>query len=219
MPIMSYSKRIRNAWGEAWKYKNFRIQALITLVLIIGIGRFFPFYFNYLEARDGTPLSDPLLDMIPAKDVSWMVFFCLYSGALITILCNLVHPKNFVLAFQTYAFVTIMRIISLYFVHLDPPAGYIELKEPVLSSFFTTDGKICSKDLFFSGHLSSILAAYYSVSQRQYKSILLVISVMVGLLVLVQHVHYTIDVIVAPPLTWLCYRFSRYTCLKNVFIR
>ncbi len=209
MVTTSYITQIKENWNEVWKKKNFQLQFFFTLAMIIGVASFFPHYFDYLEARQGRVLSDIVVDNIPAKDVSWMVFFFLYTGVIICLACNFIHPKNLVIAFQTYAFVTITRVVSLYFVHLNPPLGYIELKEPVLSLLFTTNGKICSHDLFFSGHVSSILSIYYSVSQKKFKAILLFFSIMIGVLVLIQHVHYTIDVLAAVPFTWLCYKASK----------
>ena len=215
MSITSYFTQTRIAWKEAWKSSNFKFHFFFTLALILGLTQFFPHFFDYLEARNGTRLNDPLLNLIPPNDVSMLVFFFLYTGVLICFMANLIHPRHLVLAFQTYAFVTMMRIVSLYFVCLEPPFGYIELGEPVLSNFFTTHGKICSKDLFFSGHFSSILSIYFSVTQKKYKYILLVFSIMVAVLVLVQHVHYTIDIVAALPFTWLCYWFSKKLVLKN----
>lgn len=213
--MSSYSNQIRIAWSESWKHTNFRFHFFITLALILGLSQFFPFYFDYLEARDGTMLNDVVLNLIPAHDVSMLVFFFLYAGVVICFLANLIHPRFLVIAFQTYAFVTMMRIVSLFFIHLDPPIGYICLREPVISHFFSTNGAICSKDLFFSGHVSSILSIYFSIRQKKFKIILLICSIMISLLVMIQHVHYTIDVAAAYPFTWLCYWFSKKLVLKK----
>ena len=215
MSDISYSSQIRIAWKENWKHTSFRFHFLFTLALILGLTQFFPLYFDYLEARNGTMLNDVVLNLIPAHDVSMLVFFFLYTGVFICFLANLIHPRFLVVAFQTYAFVTIMRIVSLYFIHLDPPTGYICLREPVISQFFSTNGAICSKDLFFSGHVSSILSIYFSVNHKKFKTLLLICVVMISLFVMIQHVHYTIDVIAAYPFTWLCYRFSKKLVLKS----
>jgi hypothetical protein len=204
------------SWKQAKSNQRFKIQFSFTCAVIVSIGLFFPEYFDFLEARNGKVLNDAILNMIQPIDVSWLTFFFLYFGLAIGISCNFFRPVDLLVAFQTYSLVTVMRIISLYFIPLNPPEGYIELKDPVLGLFFTNEGRICSKDLFFSGHVSTILSVYFSVQQRFWKNILLIFTVMTGVLVLVQHVHYTIDVIVAPVATYGCYMLSRKILLKGI---
>jgi hypothetical protein len=205
----------KSSWRSAWKQSAFRIQFFISLLIVIGFAFFFPFFFDYLEARNGKLLSDPLLDFLPPRDSSWMVFFCLYSGILIGLVCNLLRPKNFLIAMEIYSLVTLMRILSLSLVALSPPSGYIPLKEPFVA-LFTNGGRIISKDLFFSGHVSTILSLYFSVEQKQFKNIILVFSVMVGSLVLLQHVHYTIDVVVSPIATYICALLAKKVFTKDI---
>jgi hypothetical protein len=204
---------LKRNWIGAWNQPSFRIQFIISLLIILAFGFFFPFFFDYLEARDGMPLNDPLLNVLPPRDVSWMVFLCLYSGILIGTACNIIKPKNLLIALEIYFLVTMMRIFSLSLVALNPPSGYIPLKEPFVA-LFTNGTRIISKDLFFSGHVSTILAVYFSVEQRQFKNIILFFSIMVGSLLLLQHVHYTIDIIVSPVATFFC-----SILVKKVFTR
>ncbi len=153
-------------------------------------------------------LADPLLDMLPSYNVSWVVFFFLYSGIIFGIYYHLIHPKTILLAFQTYVLVTLLRICTITLWPLEPPVGYMPLREPFVQ-LFTSDGKIISKDLFFSGHMSTILSLFFA-SHRQYiRAFLLLCSLMIGSMVLLQHVHYTIDVIFAVPATWVVYFFCK----------
>ncbi|MCX6291235.1 MAG: phosphatase PAP2-related protein [Bacteroidetes bacterium] len=206
---------VKQAWSHSWKQPSFRVQFIFFLAVVIGFAFFFPYFFDYLEARDGKILNDPLLNLIPPKDISWTVFFFLYSGILIGLFCNILKPKNFLIGLEIYALVTLLRITSLSLVALNPPPGYIALKEPFVQ-LFTNGGRLISKDLFFSGHVSTILAFYFSVGQKQFKNILLIFSVMVGCLVLVQHVHYTIDVLVSPLATLACSLFVKKSLTKNI---
>jgi hypothetical protein len=201
-------------WSVVAARPYFQIQFITTLGVMLGLGFFFPWYFDFLESRNGPVINDWILNLIPATDVSWFTFFFLYMGLLIGVACNFFRPFHLLIAMQTYVLVTAMRIVTLYFFSLNPPAGYIELKDTVMSLFFTNDGRICSKDLFFSGHVSTILSVYFSVQQRAWKNGILLFAIMVGLLVLVQHVHYTIDVLVAPIATYGCYRVSKAILVK-----
>lgn len=204
------------SWKLAFGNVGYRVQFALSVATMIALALFFPTFFDYLEARQGAVLHDFLLDLIPAADVSWITFIFLYAGIFIGVGCNLFRPMNMLMALQTYVLVTLMRVVSLYFVHLNPPIGYIELKDPFLSRFLTTNGNICSHDLFFSGHVSTLLAVYFSLQQKRFKDTVLLFSVLVAVLILVQHVHYTIDIVVAPLATYLCYRLSKNIFLKRI---
>ncbi len=204
----SYLKQIADAWRHAWTFKSFRVQSFITLVVVISFTVIFNWFFDFIEARQGQMLGDYLLDYLPSYDVSWVVFFFLYSGIVFGVYYHLIHPKTILLAFQTYVLVTLVRICTITLWPLEPPVGYMPLREPFVQ-LFTSDGKIISKDLFFSGHMSTILSLYFASHRMYIKNFLFFCSVMIGTMVLLQHVHYTIDVIFAVPATWVVYYFCR----------
>ena len=118
------------------------------------------------------------------------------------------HPKTVLIILQTYIIVTFVRMVTITLLPLEPPVGYLPLREPVVQ-FFTNGGKIISKDLFFSGHVSTVLSVYLGTHLPKTKSVLFVCVVAMCVLLLVQHVHYTVDVIAALPATWLVYKFCK----------
>jgi hypothetical protein len=207
-PKKNYLSSVTQAWKNAWKFKSFRIQSIITLVIVLSFTVIFNWFFDFVESRKGAHLEDFLLMWLPAYNVSWIVFFFLYCGIIFGIYFHLDHPKTILIAFQTYVIVTFVRIFTITFLPLEPPSGYIPLREPFVQ-LFTNGGKIISKDLFFSGHMSTILSLFFSSHKKFTRAFLLLCSLMVGTMVLVQHVHYTIDVIVAIPATYLIYFFSK----------
>jgi hypothetical protein len=90
------------------------------------------------------------------------------------------------------------------FVPLDPPIGYIPLRDPLLECF-TEGGAVVSKDLFFSGHTASLAVTALMFRGQRFGKLLWAATFSVGLLVLVHHVHYTVDVLVAFPGAYLCH--------------
>jgi hypothetical protein len=206
--LISSDKQISKAWSEAWTVKSFRIQAIITLIVVLSFSLVFNRFFDFVEARQGELLQDYILELLPAYNVSWAVFFFLYTGIIFGLASHFAYPKVILLAFQTYILVTLCRIGTITLLPLEAPIGYLPLREPFVQ-LFTTGGKIISKDLFFSGHMSTILSVYFSINRSGPKAYLFVCSLMIGILLLVQHVHYTIDVIVAIPATFIIFHFCR----------
>ena len=208
MNTQSHKSRIISAWKTAWLHKAFRFQAILFLILVLSFTFIFKYFFDFVESRSGSYLNDPLLNTIPSYDVSWVVFFFLYSGILLGLWYHLAHPKTILITFQTYVLVTLVRLCTITLFPLEPPDGYIPLREPFVQ-LFTTDGNIISKDLFFSGHMSTILSLFFSSHRKYIRTFLLFCSFMIGAMVLLQHVHYTIDVIFAIPATYFIYYFCR----------
>lgn len=188
--------------------RQFRLQFIITLLVLSTFTFIFKHFFDYIESRSGTQLGDFLLDNIPAYNVSWGVFFVLYSAIVIGMYTHRAHPKTVLIILQTYILVTFVRMVTITLLPLEPPVGYLPLREPVVQ-FFTNGGKIISKDLFFSGHVSTVLSVYLGTHLPKTKSVLFVCVVAMCVLLLVQHVHYTVDVIAALPATWLVYKFCK----------
>jgi membrane-associated phospholipid phosphatase len=92
----------------------------------------------------------------------------------------------------------------MYFAALDPPADAIPLRDPLIEILGT--GRLLTRDLFFSGHTSTLFLLFLAVPDRRDKPLLLACAMCVAAGVLRQHVHYTIDVLVAPLFAFASYR-------------
>ena len=99
------------------------------------------------------------------------------------------------------------RALTIYLVPLEPPVNIIPLVDPVIESLFY-GGQVLLKDLFFSGHTANLILIGLIVEQKMIKNILLISGVMVGTMVLLQHVHYSIDVLAAPFFSFATYKIS-----------
>ena len=196
---------LREAWRSRWRLPAFRYLFLACLALLAAMPVFFHWFFGYIEARTGDRWSDPLLERLPGRDVSWVVFFFLYSGVLLGLARLRALPDRLLLAVQTYLAVNLLRVLSLSLIPLEPPVGYIPLQEPFVQ-LFTPGGTIISKDLFFSGHVSTILAFYLALPKGTARQYLLLCTGFVSIGVLLQHVHYTVDVLAAFLGTFLSFR-------------
>ena len=170
--------------------------------MIVGL------YLCYNETRtNGTVLNDFILANILPRDVSTALFsitwICILGGLPIL----LRTPDRALKVFWGISIVCIMRSVVMYLVPLDPPIGIIPLRDPFVEGAFS-DNKVLVKDLFFSGHTCNMVLLTLYMDIKWLKIILVFASTAVGYLLLVQHVHYTIDVIAAPFFAYLSYRIA-----------
>ena len=87
---------------------------------------------------------------------------------------------------------------------LEPPIGMIVLKDTVSNFFMNSNtGSYIVKDLFFSGHVSAVVLFFLISENKLVKTKLLVLAFAIGTLILLQHVHYVMDVVAAPFFSFL----------------
>jgi hypothetical protein len=196
------------SWKQAWNIPSFRLQFVASLCIIASFGFIFPWFFDFLEAREGPQLTDAVLNFFPAADISWIIFFFLYSGLLVSIYGLAKFPVQMLIALETYWMVTLMRMLSITLFPLNPPGDYIPLREP-FAQLFVSDHRIISKDLFFSGHMATICSVFFPIVNKHLRLIVFICIIAVAFGVLVQRVHYTIDVLFAPIATYACYFISK----------
>ncbi|MFX7751990.1 phosphatase PAP2-related protein, partial [Acinetobacter baumannii] len=91
--------------------------------------------------------------------------------------------------------------ITISLVPLNPPQGLIPLIDPLTNIFY--GGKFISKDLFYSGHTATLFLMSLCLQKQSEKILALIASIAVAVMVLIQHVHYSIDVLAAFPFAYL----------------
>ena len=195
-------------WLLAINNFSFRLKLVTGIISLLIIVALLPFFFQYIQRRDGYELNDALLNALPPIDVSVPVFLAIWSMVLLFIIRSINSPQLFLVYLYGFLFLCVCRIITLSAVALETPPGLIELKDP-LSNFFYGSSNFITKDLFFSGHTATLCLFFFCFQRKWDKVIALACSVVVGVLLLVQHVHYTIDVLAAPVFTLLCFGFAK----------
>lgn len=196
----NYWLHTKTNWQRDWSSGIFRAKFALSFAVGIAILFIFPHFFQYIQQRTGYQLSDPLLGALPATDVSVPIFLCIWSSAAVLIVRAVQHPRLMLKFVTGYVLLTLTRFATIWLLPLEPPVGLIELTDP-LSNYFYGPNYI-TKDLFFSGHTSTQLLIFYCLQQPRERVFTLLGACMIGLLVLVQHVHYTIDVLAVPFFTY-----------------
>ena len=191
-------------WKAALKMDRFKIRLIIVSIVFAAILFVFPLFFQHIERRNGAMLRDFIVDHIRPTDVSVPIFICIWGITGLVIARCIKQPQLFLTALYGFTILTLFRMLTISLVPLNPPQGLVPLVDPI-SNFFYGKSHFITKDLFFSGHTSSQFLYFLCLQKRRDKILALASTCIVGCLVLVQHVHYTIDVVAAIPLTYLCY--------------
>jgi PAP2 superfamily C-terminal len=153
-------------------------------------------------------LYDPILHIMTPQDFSWITFTLIYISLLLGLIDLFQKPEQLILALQAYCIMNFFRIISLLFVPLDEPIGIIVMRDPFVA-IVGYGGNVITKDLFFSGHVATMTLLVLVVTNSRLKSVLFGTTILIASLLLVQRVHYTIDVLVAPIISYISFRLSK----------
>lgn len=143
-------------------------------------------------------LHDPLLHRLPNFDTS------IVAGTMSVILpCLLCVDKIFydhwwrleqVLIIYTCTLAT--KSITMYVTPLEVPNGYIPLMDPI-SRMLAGPHVHISRDLMFSGHTSMALVCTFSIVHFPLRVLATCSTVLLICCLLINRVHYSIDIIVA----------------------
>ncbi len=202
------------SWKQAMQTKAFRSRLISAHFFLVSVILILPHFFDFIEDREGILLIDPFLNLIPAVDLSLPVFVCIWGTTALLLYRCASDPSMYITAIYGFVIVIFARIITISLVPLDPPEGLIPLIDPISNLAYGRADYI-TKDLFFSGHTSSQFLTFLCLTNRKDKIIALISTILVGSMVLVQHVHYTIDVITAPFFTYGCYWLGRELSLSR----
>lgn len=196
-------------WTEAWANTLFRKKVIGASIVFICIVLFLPQFFSVIEARQGIVLNDWLLQRIPASDFSVTIFIFVWATSLLVIVRCIQQPAIFLVSIFLLIIITLARLITISLFPLDPPLGLIILKDPLTSLSYGGTQVFITKDLFFSGHTANLFMFYLSLQKKRDKQFALLSTIIVGLLLLVQHVHYSIDIVMAFIFTYSLFKLSQ----------
>lgn len=198
---------VRTAWQGAWNDRAFRLQAAITVPLLVVVLSLLARFLEANEVRQGAVLADPVLALFAPRDLTWLTFGLIYIGLIAAIIHLLRHPQTLLLAMQAYMLMVLFRIVAMTLLPLEPPPAMIPLSDPLVEIVGT--GRLLTKDLFFSGHTSTLFLLYLVTPAGRLKHVFLACTVLVACCVLLQHVHYAVDVFVAPFVAYASVRIVR----------
>ena len=208
---VNWYQGVNAEWRAAWADRSFRIKFIVVIPVLLLILISFPSFFGYIEKRPGIFLDDYLLRQLPPADMSVPIFIIIWGMTLLWLLRCVQRAAFALLVLHAFTILCIVRTLTIYFVPLDPPAGLIPLADPFTSVFYGGPDIFMTRDLFFSGHTSIQFLIFLTMEKKSDKIAAALSTLSIAMLVLVQHVHYSIDVIGAFVFTYAVYVVARKT--------
>ena len=211
---MKILENIRSNWKTPLSSSEFRMKFIVSIISLASALFVYRKFLDFAEARPGVKISDPILYLFEPVDLTWLIFGLIYLCLLVGIFALIKNPEKLLLAFQTYTAIIIVRIIAMYLLPFEVPEKLIVLKDPFVEMFGS--GESLTKDLFFSGHVATLFLLFLVVELKGLKYIFLGSAIIVGISIVLQHVHYVIDVFAAPFFTYVCFTIVSSSNLNKI---
>lgn len=185
---------LRN-YKEVFTHKR-TLQNMLIGVILFAFGMSVSYFaYEYIATTNGPVAKDFFLDNLPTIYVAPWFFFSIFFMGGIAIILSLINPRRapFVLICTGLFFA--IRAFFLILTHLSPPN--IEYYK----------GMSTGMDLFFSGHVGyAFLLTLMFWRNKFFRILFIALSIVMAALVLLGHLHYSIDV------------FSAYFIVYVIFI-
>lgn len=198
---------MKSSWSDFFNNRKKILSFFALVVLTILVAILFSKFLIWNESRIGKIFNDPILGRFRPINVSALIGVLTNGAIFLAILSLLKRPSTTIYLLVAITMMCIIRGLSIYLVVLEPPVNIIPLRDPLLELSFY-QGQVLLKDLFFSGHTANIILSGLLVENVRTKRIIIFLGLVVGVLLVLQHVHYSIDVIAAPIFAILTYKLS-----------
>ena len=187
---------------------------LFLLVCAVLFSLFLPFHEARVDELKWY-FDDPAFWVLPVMDVSLPIFTITY-GTIISYAVFNRKEKYFVskMAFS-YGLLLIFRFLTLSALPLKEPETIVYLEDPFLNTFIY-QGTIDS-DLFFSGHTGLVCLVFFQTNK--WKWLFAILGGILGVLLMIQRVHYSIDILAALPFAYLTVKIVDFAVYRRIEAR
>jgi hypothetical protein len=207
--LKSYTSSFLQNWKESLSTTGYAPKLLTAVAVFVSGALQFPTYFRNIQKRPGTDLNDIVLNNIPFIDVSTYIFAIIYGLLIYMLLRVLAKPQLFLLFALTFVIETVFRMTTIYLFPLNPPVNLVTLHDIFSETLIYGDAEPITKDLFFSGHTATMVMICLFVEGRRDKIVSIIATFLLAILLLIQHVHYTVDVLGALFFTYMSYLIAK----------
>ena len=203
---------IINRYKQSWFDEHFRFSTPIALVAFAG-AMFVNFWaISQATSRASNSVTDIILSNVPVFEVDGFFVYGTFLVVAASVAMLLVHPNRIPFALHAVTLFILIRSAFTLMTHLGPPevAYMSDFGATITNSFF-------GADQFFSAHTGMPFLgalAFWGFDNR-FKWLYLLASLFFATIVLLGHIHYTIDVMSAFFITYGIYHLALWLFPKE----
>ncbi len=193
-----------------FKDKKF-IWSVIIALLFLAVSLVINFYAGtYATESASSPVTDIILSNTKAFDLDGLFVYGSLIFFFFSCFICLRDPEKIPFAGKSIALFIITRSIFISMTHIGPFPSQIAIHSDILSKL-TFGG-----DLFFSGHTGlPFLLALIFWQNKTIRNIFIAFSLFFAVVVLLAHLHYTIDVMSAFFITYTIFHIAEFLFAKE----
>lgn len=181
-------------------------------ILLLALSLWINFHAGmYATSRSSNFVTDIVLSNIPVFHLEFLfVYGSIFFWAFVALLC-LARPRVIPFTLKSIALFVVVRAVFISITHIGPFPTHMEIGATSIVSDFTFGG-----DLFFSGHTGlPFLMALIFWQNRFLRIAFVFTSVAFGVIVLLAHLHYSIDVLGAFFITHTIFHIAQIIFKKD----
>jgi hypothetical protein len=197
---------------KKWKFLlsdlTYRISLLIGILVFVSSYALTVYVSFRNDILTYTPVGDLFLDLFPTYNLEFLFTYGIYFLVFINFIYVFIFkPESAPFVFKTFGLLFIFRSAFVGLTHFGPPSGFfyqngIDFESNPFKKL------IFKNDLFFSGHTAIPFMSFLIFKDSLFRWLQLVGSIIMGITVLLMHVHYSIDVFSAFFITYGIYSIS-----------
>ena len=171
---------------------------------------------NYVIKTKGTAVTDLILDHLPVADIDVLIILSALLLTFVGVFLFLYKPKYMNFGIRSLSVFIIIRSLLIILTHLGayPHQITFDTSSPGFGLYNILFNS--HNDFFFSGHTGvPFLMALIFWPEKNWRYFFMVTSLLFGVFVLLAHIHYSIDVVAAPFMTYSIYELSIYLFTKD----
>ena len=194
-----------------FKNKEFVIS-LVTGIILLGASLFVNVYaVTYADRSISNSVTDVVLSNTSVHNVDGIFVYGAVLLVLFIVLVCCIRPQRIPFILKSTALFTLIRSFFIALTHISPYPAHVAISPSVFTTVFPTI--FTGNDLFFSGHVGlPFLMALILWDYPLWRILFLAFSLLFSVVVLLGHLHYSIDVASAFFIT-----FSVFALAKAIF--
>ena len=205
--------QVLKRYKTCFRDRDYVLSFVLSFIFFILSAIVSFFAIVYATENAGSPVTDFILSNIPVFDVDGLFMYGPIVFGIIIAFYLILNPKKIPFSLKSIALFLCIRSIAINLTHIGPFPTHIQIN-PFGGGFLKTF--ISGNDLFFSGHTGlPFLLALIFWNKKFMRYVCLFVSVFFGAVVLMAHLHYSIDVFAAFFITYSVFKIAEALFKKD----